>query len=117
MQLIRGMPPVTPDPKMHMKMSLSGNGIGSTSVLNSWFEAEQRHKDFSDLKAHELASPMFMPGIIKESPRMPPHLTHSIFNRSQPAGQNPSNYNITVNYNDYSNRMPAGVSLQHPSYP
>jgi len=49
--------------------------------LNSWFEAEQRHKDFSDLKHHDLASPMFMPGVIKESPRMPAHLTHSMFSR------------------------------------
>ena len=48
---------------------------------------------------------------------MPPHLTHGIFTRGQPAGQNPSNYNITVNYNDYSTRMPGGVSLQHPPYP
>jgi hypothetical protein len=75
MHFLRGMPPVTPDPKMHMSIAQGANGLAShASVMNSWHEAEQRHRDFSDLK---LASPMFMPGIIKESPR--PNHAHGIF--------------------------------------
>jgi hypothetical protein len=46
--------------------------------MNTWLEAESRAKDFRDLKAHDLASPMFMPGIIKESPRVVPHYYHSL---------------------------------------
>ena len=35
----------------------------------NWFEAEKQRRDFRNLKSHDLASPMFIPGIIKESPR------------------------------------------------
>ena len=68
---MRGVAPMTPDPKMHIN-SLANQVGGPHSMYNTWFEAEARHKDFRDLKHHDLASPMFMPGIIKESPRPPP---------------------------------------------
>jgi hypothetical protein len=67
---MRGVAPVTPDPKMHINSI--ANSFGGNNSIYTWFEAEARAKDFrGDLKAHDLASPMFMPGIIKESPRVP----------------------------------------------
>jgi len=65
---MRGVAPVTPDPKMHIN-SLTNQIGGNNSMFNTWLEAESRAKDFRDLKTNDLASPMFMPGIIKESPR------------------------------------------------
>jgi len=41
---------------------------GNPSMLNYMFENEMRQKNYRDFN-HELASPMFMPNIIKESPR------------------------------------------------
>lgn len=89
---MKGVAPVTPDPKMHMN-SLSQQLGGTQSY--TWFESNLLAKDFPDLKA-DMASPMFMPNIIKESPRVPLH--------HQVPHQHGQNYNITVNYNDYSNR-------------
>lgn len=61
------MPPVTPDHKMHMSFSHgSGGGAGLKSSLYNWYD----HGALKDL----LNSPMYMPGIIKESPRHPPAL-------------------------------------------
>ena len=99
---MRGVAPVTPDPKMHIDAINSGHVGG----LTSWLESDSQTKDFRDLKNLDLASPMFMPGIIKESPRPPPHqMTHNASNLQQ-GHTNPGSYNITVNYNDYSNRTP-----------
>jgi hypothetical protein len=57
------MPPVTPENKMHMSFSHGSGGQGYKSRLNNWYE----HGGLKDL----LNSPMYMPGIIKESPRHP----------------------------------------------
>jgi hypothetical protein len=65
---MRGIAPVSPDPKMHFNQLQNGNG-GNGIVNGSWFESEKLRRDFRNLKSHDLASPMFIPGIIKESPR------------------------------------------------
>lgn len=52
---------------------------GGSNMVSNWFEAERRAKDFRNLKAHDLASPMFMPGIIKESPRPQNHFALPLF--------------------------------------
>ena len=57
------MPPVTPDHKMHMSFSHGSGGPGYKSRLHNWYE----HGGLKDL----LNSPMYMPGIIKESPGIP----------------------------------------------
>jgi hypothetical protein len=94
---MRGAAPITPDPKKHMKAS-----AGHQSIFHSWFEAEARAKDF---KHNDIASPMFMPGIIKESPRPAMHHHYPMQN---------GNYNITVNYNDFGGRKSNPVHSMHP---
>jgi len=95
------MPPVTPDHKMHMSFSHGSGGPGYKSRLHNWYE----HCGLKDL----LNSPMYMPGIIKESPRIPNVMG---FNRDStaaeqrstagfPPGQNAGNVSITLNYNDF----------------
>jgi hypothetical protein len=96
--LLRGgnMAPVTPD--HHKSMSfMFGSGLHQ-SRLHNWFD----HGGLKDL----LNSPMYMPGIIKESPR---HPTAPILGRelgstdsrtNYPPGQS-GNVSITLNYNDF----------------
>jgi hypothetical protein len=48
---------------MHMSFSHGSGGPGYKSRLHNWYE----HGGLKDL----LNSPMYMPGIIKESPRIP----------------------------------------------
>jgi hypothetical protein len=79
-------------------------------MYNSWFEAESRAKDFRDLK-HEFISPLFMSGMIKGSP-CPPNSSHIINHHHTHSGHTNGNYNITVNYNDFSNRMVTPVHMQ-----
>lgn len=55
--------PVTPDHKTHMNYSQGSGADGCKSRLHNWYE----HGGLRDL----LNSPMYMPGIIKESPRYP----------------------------------------------
>ena len=38
-------------------------------IGNNWFENEKHRLNFRNLKSHDLASPMYLPNIIKESPR------------------------------------------------
>lgn len=95
------MPPVTPDHKMHMSFSHGSGGVGLKSGLHNWYE----HGLVKDL----LNSPMYMPGIIKESPR---HATAlglgRDLNGNEPRANqnflpnsNQGNVSITLNYNDF----------------
>lgn len=94
------MPPVTPDNKMHMGFSHGSGGQGYKSRLHNWYE----HGGLKDL----LNSPMYMPGIIKESPRhhhpmgigRDLHSTEYRAGANFPAGQS-GNVQITLNYNDF----------------
>ena len=57
------MAPVTPDHKMDLRFSHGSDSQGYKNRLHNWYE----HGGLKDL----LNSPMYMPGIIKESPRNP----------------------------------------------
>jgi len=65
---MRGIAPVSPDPKMHF--SQLHNQQGANGMLGgNWFENEKHRLNFRNLKMQDLASPMYLPNIIKESPR------------------------------------------------
>lgn len=94
-----GLAPVTPDHKLHYSHGLGGPG--NQSRLHNWYE----HGGLKDL----LNSPMYMPGIIKESPRHPTAMgigrdlnsTESRIPSYQQGTDNRGNVQITLNYNDF----------------
>jgi hypothetical protein len=89
------MAPVTPDHKNMNFLHVSG-GPGYQSRLHNWYE----HGGLKDL----LNSPMYMPGIIKESPRHPNVLGIGRDLTSTESRTNPGqggNVSITLNYNDF----------------
>lgn len=89
------MPPVTPDHKMHVNFAFGSRGQGLKTGMHNWYE----HGGLKDL----LNSPMYMPGIIKESPRHPAgrDLQGTDQRLSQHYNPNPGNVSITLNYNDF----------------
>ena len=70
---------VTPDPKMHMSSSGRRDRLAAGPGSEHWYERFHEtvlgKAQYRDIKAHDLNSPMCMPGIIKESPR-PSYLHH-----------------------------------------
>lgn len=105
------MAPVTPDHKMHLSFAHGSGGKGMKSGLHNWYD----HGGLKDL----LNSPMYMPGIIKESPRHPTALgigrdlnsTESRANSQFLPGQNQGNVSITLNYNDYRPGLPLNQQM------
>jgi len=94
MYQMKGIAPVTPETKQHFGgvggLPSHGGRQGRGPVVG-WPEY---HKDYRDIKHHDLNSPMFLGGIIKESPH-----ANSLFPHP---GQ--GNYNITYNINNYTGR-------------
>jgi len=60
---IRGIAPVSPDPKSHF------NQMHNNNDGHNWFENQKNRLNFRNLKNYDLVSPMYLPKELKESPR------------------------------------------------